>query len=221
MKRVTESSSKIKAIIFDVGGVLQIGGRKKRESPKDVHISGVHEKMAKKLSITLDQYFDAIESAYSRSIEGQISKSILLGILSCNLNYPSQKIEKEFHRAYLSKFKKNKWMYKIILKLKKQGYKVAILSDQWHLSKDALIPKKDQGVFDEVALSCDIGMRKPHKESFDYILSKLKMYPNEVLFIDNQEWNVIAAEKLGMNTMLFVNNEKAKEQFRDFGINTK
>lgn len=220
MKEMTNSKNNIKAIVFDVGGVLQIGG-KKRMSEKDVHISGVHEYVSKKLKLTLDQYFDSIESVYSRSIEGQISKSILMGILSCNLNYSKDKLEKIYHKAYLKKFKRNNWLYKVISQLKKQGYKVAILSDQWHLSSDVLIPKKDQNFFDKVIISCDVGMRKPHKDIFDYTLDKLKLKPKEVLFIDNQEWNLIAAHKMGMNTMLFVDNKKAKEQFECFGIKVK
>ena len=76
----------IKAVIFDIGGVLQLGN--KRPTPNRVHVSGVHEVIAKKLKISLDQYFDAIDTVYANSIEGKISKKQLLGILSSNLNYP-------------------------------------------------------------------------------------------------------------------------------------
>lgn len=218
---MAKRGANIKAVVFDVGGVLQLGGKKKRLSPKDVHISGIHEYVSKKLNLTIDQYFDAIDSAYAKSMEGQISKSVLLGIFSCNLNYPKDKLEKLYHKAYSARFKKNKWLYKVVSQLKEQGYKVAVLSDQWHLSSDVLIPKKDQKLFDEVVISCDVGMRKPHKEIYEYTLKKLKVKPEETVFVDNQEWNLIAAHKIGMKTMLFVDNKKAKEQFKDFCINVR
>lgn len=207
----------IKAVIFDIGGVLQLG-QKTRRSQKQIHISGVHEYISKKLKITLDQYLDSIDSAYAKSIEGQISKSVLLGILSCNLNYPKNKLEKLYKKAYQDRFKKNKELYFIAKQLKTKGYKIAILSDQWHLSKEALIPKKDQKIFDEVAISCDDGMRKPHKEYYEYILKKMKLSPREVIFIDNQEWNIVPAHKLGMKTILFTDNRKVKEQLAHWGI---
>jgi len=211
------AEKEIKAVLFDIGGVLQLGG-KMRRSPKDVHVSGVHEFIANKLNITIDQYLDSIDSAYAKSIEGQISKSVLLGILSLNLNYPKYKLEKLYKSAYKARFKRNDWLYGVAKQLKKRGYKIGILSDQWHLSKDALIPKKDQIIFDEVAISCDDGMRKPHKEYYDYILKKMNLSPEEVIFIDNQEWNIVPAHKLGMKTILFTDNKKVKEQLAHWGI---
>ena len=220
MKEV-ECSNQIKAVIFDVAGVLRLGGKKKRKSAKDIHISGVHEYIANKLKLTMDQYFDSIDSAYAKSIEGEISRSILIGILSSNLNCSKKKVENLYHNAYKTRFKKNKWLFGVVRQLKKKGYKVAILSDQWHLSEDVLIPKKDQKIFDKVAISCDVGMRKPHTEFYRYILDRLKVDPKEALFIDNQEWNLIPAHKMGMKTMLFVDNKKAKEQFHELGIEVR
>jgi epoxide hydrolase-like predicted phosphatase len=220
MKKRSVSEKSIKAIIFDVGGVLQLGG-KVRKSPKEVHISGVHEIIANKLRITLDQYMDSIDSAYAKSIEGQISRNILVGILSLNLNIPKEKIIKLYHSAYKRKFKKNKALYNIARQLKKQGYKIAILSDQWHLSKDVLIPKKDQKLFDEVIISCDMGMRKPNIDIYELVLKKLNINPEESIFIDNQEWNLIPAHKMGIKTILFIDNKKTKEQLAHFGIEVK
>lgn len=210
----------IKAIIFDVGGVLQLGGLQRR-NPKMVHTSGVHEIVANKLRITLDQYFDSIDTAYAKSIEGQLSKSVLMGILSCNLNYPKDKLEKLFIKTYKITYKKNKWLFNAAKQMKNQGLKIGILSDQWHLSKEALMQKKDFKIFDKQVVSCDVRMRKPNIEIYKIILDKLKVKPHEVLFIDNQEWNIIPAHKLGMNTILFADNKKVKEQLKHFGIYVK
>lgn len=209
--------SKIKAIIFDVGGVLQIGG-KTRFSKKDVHTSGVHQIIANKLKISIDQYLDSIDTYYARSIEGQISKPTLLSILSSNLNYSKDKLQKIYHETYKKKYTKNIGLYNLAKKLKKKGYKIAILSDQWHLSKEALMPEKDTKIFDAIITSCDVGIRKPNIPIYQMILDKLKLKPEETIFIDNQVWNIIPAHKLGMNTILYHNNKKTKEQLKKFEV---
>jgi epoxide hydrolase-like predicted phosphatase len=174
--------------------------------------------IARKLGISLDQYFDAIDSYYAKSIEGQITKQTLLSILSLNLNYPKDKLEKLYKKSYRKKFNKNEELYHIAKKLKKQGYKIAILSDQWHLSKDALMSKKDTKIFDVIVTSCDVSMRKPGIPIYELTLKKLKVKPEETIFIDNQAWNIFPAHKLGMNTILYHNNKKTKEQLEEFGI---
>ncbi len=204
-------------IIFDIGGVLQVGP-KTRFTRKDLHVSGVHELVAKKLKISIDQYFDAIDSHYTKSIEGKISKKKLLSILSFNLKYPANKLEKLYLNLYKKKYHKNKGLFKIARQLKKEGYRLAILSDQWHLSKDALIPKKDKKIFEKVILSCDVGLRKPNKEIYELIIKKLKIKPEQSIFIDNQPWNILPANKLGFNTILFSDNKKTKKQLSEFGI---
>jgi epoxide hydrolase-like predicted phosphatase len=220
MKRGYISEKKVKAVIFDVGGVLQLGG-KKRKSPTNVHISGIHEKIANALGLTMDQYFDSIDTAYAKSMEGQVSKSTLLGILSLNLNYPKDKLEKLYVNAYKKVFKKNLWLFNVAKQLKKKGYKVAVLSDQWALAKDALLPEKEFKIFDEVVVSCDVGVRKPNPAIYNLVLEKLNLKPQEVLFIDNQEWNILPAHSMGMKTVLFTSNKKLKEQLKHFAIFVK
>jgi len=219
MKRVN-SDDKIKAIIFDIVGVMNIGG-KKRKSPAQVHTSGVHEHIANKLKMSMDNYFDAIDSAYAKSIEGKISKSVLTGVLACNLNYPKDKIEKLYAQAYKKKYKLNKGLIKIAKDLQKQGYKIAILSDQWHFSSDVLIPKKEFAFIKKKVISCDVGMRKPNKQIYELALKKLGVEADEAVFIDDQEWNIVPAHKLGLNTILFIDNKKTKEQLKHFGIHLK
>lgn len=220
MKKGEFSELKVKGIIFDIGGVLVTGGVQ-RLNPKRVHTSGVHQIIAKKLGITIDQYLDSIDTAYAKSIEGQISKSTLLSVLSLNLNYPKDKLEKLFIYAYRKIYKKNKKLFSLVKKLKKKGYKVAILSDQWHLSKEALVQKKDFEIFEKQVISCDVGIRKPNPEIYKMILDKLNLNAEETIFIDNQTWNLIPAHKMGIKTILFTSNKKLKEQLSRFGVYIK
>ena len=94
-------------------------------------------------------------------------------------------------------------------KLKEKGYKIAILSDQWHVSKEALMPERYTSRFDAVVVSCDVGLRKPNPKIYKLTLKKLGLKPAQTLFIDNQQWNLQPAKKLGMKTILFRNTSQA------------
>lgn len=198
---------KIKAIIFDVGGVLFF--RKNSQIKKNKFVSsGVHINVAKKLKVSLDQYLDAIDTNYALAIEGKIPEDKILEIFSKNLKVSEKKLKKIYIWAYKKNFKKNKQLFKQAFKLEKFGYKIAVLSDQWILSKEALMPKKDFKKFNPVIVSCDVGIRKPNPKIYKLILNKLKLKPAETIFIDNQIWNIKPAKKLGMKTILFQNNKK-------------
>ena len=201
----------IKAVIFDVGGVLEIENKPLKTIGKINHF-GVHEYIAKKLKISLDQYFDSIDTNYALSIEGKISEKKTISFLSKNLKTTSKKLIKLYKKAYKKNFKQNKQLFKQAFKLKQLGYKITILSDQWYLSYRALMSDKKYKKFSPVIVSCFVGMRKPNPKIYKLTLKKLKLKPSECIFIDNQEWNIKPAKKLGIKTILFKNN---KQLFKD------
>jgi len=211
MKRINNNIKSIKAIIFDVGGVLQLGEYSKKIYKKHRTL-GVHNYVSKKLGISLDQYFDSLDTAYAKSIEGEISEKKVVSIIAKNLKISEKKLKKLFFQAYKKNFKFNKQLFKQALKFKKKGYKIAILSDQWHLSKKALVLTKYAKSFDVVVVSCDVGIRKPNPKIYKLTLKKLKLPAKQTVFIDNQEWNIKPAKKLGMNTILFINNKQLFKQ---------
>lgn len=205
----------IKAIIFDVGGVLVLGAKlKKSKYDGMLHHTAVHEYISRKLKISLDQWFDAIDTTYAKTIEGKISRAKALKIISRNVKVSAKKLEKIAIKSYKKNFKQNKQLFKKAFELKKKGYKIAVLSDQWYLSKEALMPPKLYKKFDEVVVSCDVGVRKPNPKIYKLILKKLKLSTKKVLFIDNQEWNIKPAKKIGEKTILYKNN---KQLFKELG----
>ncbi len=205
--------NKIKAIIFDVGGVLSLG-KYQKHGVDGHHLMGIHHFMADSFKIDIDTWFDAIDSVYAKSIEGKVSRKKALSIMAVNLNTSVKKLKELFLKAYKKHFIKNKELYKIAYKLKRKGYRIGILSDQWYLSKDALIKKKDTHRFNPVLISCDIGLRKPNPKLYSLLIKRLKLKPDEILFIDNREWNLKPARRLGIKTILFKDN---KQVVRDMG----
>jgi putative hydrolase of the HAD superfamily len=208
---------RIKLIAFDIGGVLSLTSSSAKIS-KEHHSLGVHWYLAKKLKIDLGTWIDAIESAYPDSVEGKLSKKKALSIISRNLNIKPDKLEKVFLKSYRKYFRRNKWLYKVALKLKKKGYKIAILSDQWPVSREVLVKKEDRRNFDFVIISCDVGARKPQPKIYGILLRKAKMKAGEVVFIDNREWNLKPARKLGMKTILFENDKQVLRDLKELGV---
>jgi len=200
---------KIKAVVFDVGGVLSLGKNSIFKDGKIVfqRTRGVHSNVAKNLGISLDQYFDSIDITYALALEGRISKYKVIQIISRNLKISKEKLTKLYINSYKKNFIPNKQLFKRAFELKKLGYKIAVFSDQWYLSQEALMPKKTYNKFDEVLVSCEQGMRKPNPLFYKLLLKKLKLKPSEILLIDNQIWNVNAAKVLGLKTILFKDNK--------------
>ncbi len=203
-----KKNKEIKAIIFDIGDVLALSKHLLKKYKNRMHHLGIHESVAKKLNISLDQYFDSIDTTYASSIEGKISKKQATEKISKNLNLSKKELIKIYSRAYLQEFKQNTELLKRAFKLKKLGYAIAVLSDQWHLSKETLMPKKIYKNFNVVVVSCEVGIRKPNSKIYQLVLKKLKIQPKHALFIDNQQWNILPAKKLGMKTILFNDNKQ-------------
>lgn len=223
-KRVNEKElveNKIKAIIFDVGGVLQLpkysifrmrGGH-----------SGVHESMAEEFQLDLDSWFDSIDTAYAMSIEGKIGEIEAVKTIAKNLGTISINLKKLFAKAYKKYFKRNNKLYKIVDKLNKKGYITGILSDQWAISNKALISKEDRKKFNVIIISNEIGLRKPNIKIYKLLMEKLRkkdktIKPSEVLFIDNREWNLKPARKLGIKVILFENNTQCIRELEMLGV---
>ena len=202
----------IKAILFDVGGVLEWS-----DNGKD-NTKSVHGYVATKLKVDLDTYFDIIGKVHDDAIEGKISKKKMLKIMSDEFKVGAKKIEKLYSEGFKKVFRSNKELYKIAYSLKEEGYKIGILSDQWWLSNDNLIKPEMTKKFNEVIVSCDVKIRKPDLKIYEFALKKLGVKASEMIFIDNREWNVESAEKLGIRGIVFENNKQCVRELKKLGV---
>jgi FMN phosphatase YigB (HAD superfamily) len=162
----------LKAVVFDVGGVLAGGYSRKGKS--------VHESMAKRLKIEIDHWFDSIDSNYVGSMEGRIEGMEAVRQISKNLETDPQTLTKIWMAVYKRLLKPNKELYNLAFKIRRNGYKIGILSDQWYLSNKALIPNTIRKKFDAVVVSCDVGARKPGVKIFQILVKRLRLQPEEI-----------------------------------------
>ena len=88
----------------------------------------------------------------------------------------------------------------------KPEYKIGLLSNAWVGSRSKLGSLFHFiEVFDAAIFSAEVKARKPDEELFQLILDRLKVKPDESIFIDDFIENIEGAKKLGINTILFKN----------------
>jgi len=197
--------SKIKNLIFDVGGVL-IFIKKIEFSRLDKKFGlprGTIKRIFKASSkrVVVDKHFD--ESIFFKQNFSHL------------LNWH------DYHqilKQWLATERLNKWLVGWI-KRKRKNYRIILLTNytaalEWRLEKKFKIAHH----FDHVFNSADIGIAKPNPRIFRHLLRNIKAKAGECLFVDNKEKNIETAEKLGFQTILFKNNRQFRERLRKLKI---
>lgn len=108
----------------------------------------------------------------------------------------------------------------------KQNYKTFLLSNtnETHISVFERELYLNLGVrnfndyFDKIYYSCRIGMRKPDKEIFDYVLKKNSLIPEETVFIDDSVQHVKAAGELGIRSYLLQPQMEITDLLKDLHL---
>lgn len=65
--------------------------------------------------------------------------------------------------------------------------------------------------FDKIYYSQEIGMRKPNKDGFEYILNEQNLDKSTTLFIDDTIGNIDAAQKIGLQTFHLTPDKKLQD----------
>ena len=107
----------------------------------------------------------------------------------------------------------------IIEKLKEKGFKLGLLSvhsKEWidYCEKKFNFHK----LFHSILYSFEIEICKPDERAYKFILKRLKVKPEECLFVDDSPKNIEVAKKLRINTILFKNSNQLKEELSHFLI---
>jgi putative hydrolase of the HAD superfamily len=61
-----------------------------------------------------------------------------------------------------------------------------------------------------------MGISKPDPDFYRYILKKEGIKPENTVFIDDSEENVLSAQKIGINSILFTDPDSLKQQIKTF-----
>ncbi|MBI2020686.1 HAD-IA family hydrolase [Candidatus Daviesbacteria bacterium] len=125
----------------------------------------------------------------------------------------------ELKRAVRKNFREIKGTRKIIDKLNQNGYRLGLLSNhvkEW--IEYCEIKYKYHHLFHKYIYSYEVGFAKPSKKIFKLILKKLRVKPQECLFIDDDTKNISTAKKLGIKTIHFTSSVELKKKLIEHKI---
>lgn len=189
----------IKAIIFDVGGVLV---RTEDLTPR--------QQLAADLGLSLEALYDLVFSSDTGTLAqlGRISNDDHWQAVGHQLGlvWPDQ--VDAFRTTFFADDQLDRQLLSFITTLRTK-YKIALLSNassnlrhwittEWGIS---------DGTFDAIVVSAEEGVMKPNPEIYRIALARLDVAPHEAIFVDDFEENVEAARALGIEAVHFTSPE--------------
>jgi putative hydrolase of the HAD superfamily len=106
-------------------------------------------------------------------------------------------------------------MVDAVRRVRGAGYRTALLTNnarEWEPTWRTLLPFDE--LFDVVLDSSVVGLRKPDPAIYHLACERLGLRPDECLFVDDLECNVVAARELGMEALLCSGPATAAEVVR-------
>lgn len=126
--------------------------------------------------------------------------------------------EETFNQVMHEAIGVNHEMYQLVNKLKKTGISIVLLSNiDDHIAK-IIRDFHLYEPFDPCLLSCEIGLEKPDPGIYHFLIEKMQLPANQIIFIDDKKENIEAAEKIGLDAILFTSQEKLEKELKDRGI---
>ena len=183
----------IKAVIFDYDGVVK-KSQKFSLAIADLYKISVeeYEKFISQLKPIIEKFDKGLvaEEKFWLEFSDAIGKTM-----------PEECSEKA-HKMYRDNFMFFAEVIDLIKKLKKQGFQLSILSNMFPYQAEIVRENNEDALFDNVFISCERGLKKPDLEFYELVIKEINVSPQECLFIDDKEENLLPAEKLGMKIVL-------------------
>jgi glucose-1-phosphatase len=193
---------KIKAVIFDMGGVLL---RTVNPEPR--------EAIARRFGTTrveLEKYVFRGPTSMQSEV-GEVSDIVHWKTVLQHFGHPDEN-PLEVYAEYFSGDLIDQELMDYAESLK-PVHKIGLLSNAWVDSRIKLgtmfhfIESFDTAIF-----SAEVKVRKPDEEIFQIMLNQLNVKAFESIFIDDFPENIEGAKKIGLNTILFINTQEAIRQ---------
>lgn len=107
----------------------------------------------------------------------------------------------------------------ILNKLHSQGYMLYVLSN-FHIKafKQVFNENNFFDCFDGLIISAEVKKIKPEAGIYRELIDRFKIIPEESVFIDDTEDNLIGAEKFGINTIQFLSSSSLNRKLNELGI---
>jgi putative hydrolase of the HAD superfamily len=105
-------------------------------------------------------------------------------------------------------------MLDLIKEVRAGGILTSMLSNSWGTSDG--YPRHLFGeLFDDVVISGEVGMRKPEERIFRLAAGRLGLTPQECAFVDDVEYNVLAAQALGFHAVHHMDHWQTRSELSE------
>ena len=194
----------MKNIIFDLGGVIL--KNKPNSVLKNLNVDeNIYNNLLKFFSDwdKLDLGEETLEDKYN----------------SCNFPKEYDYLYKDTLINYYKYREIDSRLIDCIKKLKINGYKIYILSDN---NKECYEYYKNNNIFKDIdgwVLSCEYHTLKSDGKLFDIIIDKYNLNPSECYFVDDKEILVDEAKSHGISGSIFSTNDDINKLYNDMRNN--
>ena len=205
----------IRAVIFDVGGVIQespidfIRDYEARNDLPEGFIAGI-----------VGNYAARPNGAWQRLERGEILLDEFCRIFDseiANLGYSVSTAAMMLEMADYVVVRPR--MVEAVRRLRAHGLKTAALTNNWLMEEKDLEREALESEFDAFIESCRTGLRKPDPRIYELTCEALGVLPGEAAFLDDIGANLKAAARLGMLTIKVTDPDEAlRELGREVGI---
>lgn len=182
----------IKAVIWDLAGVV-------------LHtVKGTFNSLlAERLGVSLDDIERLISSKENDLWDmDEIDDDAFYTFLLEELNMPMEKIS-VLRKFVLEDFYIDQEMLTYIKKIQKSFTTALLTNFPAHVHEFMKTDWIVGGAFDHMVASCDVKLMKPDPAIYKLTLARIGCRAEETVFIDDREINVKAAEKLGINGIVY------------------
>ncbi|MFX1391041.1 MAG: HAD family hydrolase [Promethearchaeota archaeon] len=203
---------KIKAIIFDLGGVVV-----------DLDFSNFYNRIITQSPLNKPQTPIMLEFFRQSDIyhQGNMSDDEFYK-LACDLLQVCMLDQSEFFTAFnsiisginievielIKSISKSKRVRLIALSNVNSSHWDYILKKQWNFIS----------YFDELILSHEIHLIKPNPKIFEYAIKKAKCKPNQIIYIDDGLNNIRSAKELGIIGIKYTTIEELKNELKKYSV---
>jgi putative hydrolase of the HAD superfamily len=130
-----------------------------------------------------------------------------------------------YHNTKIAYLRSVRGARKVLLELKREGYKLAVVTDGDPVKQWEKILRLDfDEYFDEVFISDYLGVKKPHPKIYMKALRKLGVKPEEAVMVGDRLYSdIYGAKEVGMFTIWFRygkyrDRELEYEEYADFTV---
>lgn len=195
----------IKAVIFDLGGVLI-----------DFPVSKMIEFCARSLGITQKELVREARPLRKPFQEGAMSEDAFWEMICANTGAAKPCCISLWEEAFRAAYREKDDVFAIVRALQSRAYRIGLLSNTEAPSIRCLDP--DRYNFDALVYSCVEGISKPEPEIYRLALERLGTAPGEAVFVDDREDNIEASESLGIHSILFRDSGQLREELARLGV---